>query len=143
MLRKLQLRPRPNSVDFPVAESRLCSCYFRCLPLKGDKASELQCGDWYSSINKVLKWIPAPEECTRSARVEECQKFDPSTAEDPPGRRSRGMLNLSRIKRPPVRENCNLALNGAPCDDPSRAPIAWSAPMVFTSTNPGRFNDEY
>ncbi|GFY17395.1 hypothetical protein TNCV_658081 [Trichonephila clavipes] len=32
---------------------------------------------------------------------------------------------------------------GTPYDDPSRTPIARSAPMIFTSTTPGGFHDEY
>ncbi|GFU14483.1 hypothetical protein TNCV_3251181 [Trichonephila clavipes] len=32
---------------------------------------------------------------------------------------------------------------GAPCDKPSRTSIAQSAPMLFTSTTPGGFYDEY
>ncbi|GFV00111.1 uncharacterized protein TNCV_4057821 [Trichonephila clavipes] len=37
----------------------------------------------------------------------------------------------------------HLASVSAPHDDPSRAPIAKSAPMILTSTTPGGFYDEY
>ncbi|GFW23915.1 hypothetical protein TNCV_945991 [Trichonephila clavipes] len=37
----------------------------------------------------------------------------------------------------------HLASVGASFDDPSRTPMAWSAPTIFTSTSPGGFYNEY
>ncbi|GFU32090.1 hypothetical protein TNCV_3833381 [Trichonephila clavipes] len=50
------------------------------------------------------------------------------------------ILTINRIYK--IIEN-HVASVGAPCDDPSWTPIARLAPMIFTSTIPGGFYDEY